>query len=279
MKLALETSVNGIRSLIAEWRNSGSTTVLVPTMGALHAGHMAIVENARQLAERVVVSIFVNPTQFGSEEDFPSYPRDLDGDLNMLSQHADAVFAPKVDEMYPQGYATTVNLAGPAEGLETDFRPGFFSGVATVVTKLLVAVAPDIAIFGDKDYQQLLVVRRLVSDLRLPVEILSHPIERDSDGLALSSRNSYLTVEQRKTAPQLYRSLVAAALAIRAGELAATALEEARAALNSAGLDLDYVELRDANTLDPVIDQTTSKMRILAAARLGRTRLIDNVPV
>ena len=275
----LETSVNGIRNLIGGWRSSGSTTALVPTMGALHRGHMALVENARQLAERVVVSIFVNPTQFGSGEDFPSYPRDLDGDLNKLSQYADAVFAPGVDEMYPHGYATTVSLTGPAEGLETNFRPGFFSGVATVVTKLLVAVAPDVAIFGDKDYQQLLVVKRLVSDLRLPVKIASHPIERESDGLALSSRNFYLTAEQRKTAPQLYRSLMAAAGAIRAGELAATALEEARAALNSAGLDIDYIELRDAKTLDPVADQTTSKMRILAAVRLGQTRLIDNVPV
>jgi len=248
-------------------------------MGALHARHLALVEHARERADRVIVSIFVNPAQFGSGEDFPSYPRDLEGDLTMLSQLADAVFAPKVEEMYPPGYATTVSLKGPAEGLETDFRPDFFSGVATVVTKLLMVVAPDIAIFGDKDYQQLLVVKRFVSDLRLPVEILSHPIERESDGLALSSRNSYLTLAQRQTAPELYRTLEAAAAAIRAGELAANALEEARTALNSVGLAVDYVELRDANTLDQVSDQTTSEMRILAAVRLGHTRLIDNVPV
>jgi pantoate--beta-alanine ligase len=279
MKLALETSVQGIRDLIAKWRRSGSSTILVPTMGALHSGHIALVDHARELADRVIVSIFVNPTQFGSGEDFPSYPRDLEGDLAMLSQRADAVFAPGVEEMYPPGHATTVNLAGPADGLETDFRPDFFSGVATVVTKLLVAIAPDIAIFGDKDYQQLLVVKRLVADLRLPIEIVSYPIKRDSDGLALSSRNSYLTPDQRKTAPILYRSLVAAAAAIRGGELPATALDQARAALDSVGLEVDYVELRDAETLEHVTDQSTSKMRILAAARLGRTRLIDNVPV
>jgi pantoate--beta-alanine ligase len=279
MKLAFETSVEGIRGLIAKWRRSESSTILVPTMGALHAGHLALVEHARERADRVIVSIFANPAQFGSGDDFPSYPRDLEGDLTMLSQLADAVFAPKVEEMYPPGYTTTVSLKGPAEGLETDFRPDFFSGVATVVTKLMVVVAPDIAIFGDKDYQQLLVVKRLVSDLRLPVEILSHPIERDSDGLALSSRNSYLTLAQRQTAPELYRSLEAAAAAIRAGESAANAVEEARTALNSVGLAVDYVELRDANTLDQVSDQTTSEMRILGAVRLGHTRLIDNVPV
>lgn len=279
MKLALETSVEGIRRLIAKWRRSESSTILVPTMGALHAGHLAIVEHARERADRVIVSIFVNPTQFASEEDFPTYPRDLEGDLTKLSQLADAVFAPTVEEMYPPGYATTVSLKGPAEGLETDFRSDFFSGVATVVTKLMVAVAPDIAIFGDKDYQQLLVIKRLVSDLRLPIEILSHPIERDADGLALSSRNSYLTPAERQAAPELYRSLKAAAAAIRSGELAAAALAEACAALNSVGLAVDYVELRDANTLEQVSDQTASEMRILAAVRLGHIRLIDNVPV
>lgn len=279
MKLALETSVEGIRRLIAKWRRSESSTILVPTMGALHAGHLAIVEHARERADRVIVSIFVNPTQFASEEDFPTYPRDLEGDLTKLSQLADAVFAPTDEEMYPPGYATTVSLKGPAEGLETDFRSDFFSGVATVVTKLMVAVAPDIAIFGDKDYQQLLVIKRLVSDLRLPIEILSHPIERDADGLALSSRNSYLTPAERQAAPELYRSLKAAAAAIRSGELAAAALAEACAALNSVGLAVDYVELRDANTLEQVSDQTASEMRILAAVRLGHIRLIDNVPV
>ena len=279
MKLALETSVEGIRGHVADWRTSGFRTILVPTMGALHSGHLALVEHARERADRVVVSIFVNPTQFGSGEDFPSYPRDLERDLTMLSQRADVVFAPSVEEMYPPGSATSVNLAGPAEGLETDFRPDFFSGVATVVMKLLVAIVPDIAIFGDKDYQQLLVVKRLVADLRLPVEILSHRVERDIDGLALSSRNAYLTPDQRKTAPALYRVLTAAAAAIRDGELTATALEEARAALISVGLDVDYVELRDAKTLDQVTDQSTSEMRILAAVRLGRTRLIDNVSV
>ena len=279
MTLSVETTVDGIRLLVAEWRHSGASVALVPTMGALHRGHLALVEQARQQADRVVVSIFVNPAQFAVGEDFPTYPRDLEGDLAKLSQGADAVFAPETAEMYPAGYATTVSLGGPAAGLETDFRPGFFAGVATVVTKLLLAVGPDRAIFGEKDYQQLLVIRRLAADLRLPVEILSHPVERDSDGLALSSRNTYLTPDERAVAPRLHEAIKGAAAAIRDGELATTAMEQARAAMRRAGFDIDYVELRDAATLAPVSDHATEPMRILAAARLGHTRLIDNVPV
>ncbi len=279
MPPSIEKTVDDIRQRVAEWRLAGARIALVPTMGALHRGHLALVEQARQLADRVVVSVFVNPAQFAVGEDFPSYPRDLDGDVAKLSHLADAVFAPDTKEMYPDGYATTLSLAGPAEGLETDFRPGFFAGVATVVAKLLLAVGPDTALFGEKDYQQLLVIKRLVADLRLPVAISSHPIEREEDGLALSSRNVYLSPEERSVAPRLHAALMVAADAIRSGELASTAMEEARAAVRAAGFDVDYVELRDAETLGPVSDHATEPMRILAAARLGPTRLIDNVPV
>lgn len=279
MPPSIENTVDDIRHRVTEWHLAGASVALVPTMGALHRGHLALIEQARQRADRVVVSVFVNPAQFAVGEDFPSYPRDLDGDVTKLSHLADAVFAPATDEMYPDGYATTVSLAGPAEGLETNFRPGFFAGVATVVTKLLLAVGPDTAIFGEKDYQQLLVIRRLVADLRLPVEIRSHPIEREEDGLALSSRNAYLTADERAVAPRLYQALEAAATAIHDGDLASTTLEEARETVRTAGFDVDYIELRDAETLAPVSDHATEPMRILAAARLGHTRLIDNVPV
>jgi pantoate--beta-alanine ligase len=258
---------------------AGSRIALVPTMGALHAGHLALVEQAKRLAERVVVSIFVNPTQFAAGEDFPSYPRDLDGDLTRLANLADSVFAPAVDEIYPRGFATSIRIGGPAAGLETDFRPDHFAGVATIVAKLLVAVGPDVAVFGEKDYQQLLVVRRLVADLGLPVAVAAGPIVREEDGLAMSSRNVYLGADERAVAPQLHVAIEHAAAAIAGGELAMTAIEEAREALRRAGFDLDYLELRDAETLAPVTDQTTEPMRILVAARLGRTRLIDNVAV
>jgi pantoate--beta-alanine ligase len=275
----LDQTIDAVRNRTAAWRTAGSRIALVPTMGALHAGHIALVEQAKEFAERVVVSIFVNPTQFAASEDFPSYPRNLDGDLARLGDLADSVFAPSVEEMYPSGFATSIRMGGPADGLETDFRPDFFAGVATIVAKLLLAVAPDVAMFGEKDYQQLLVVQRLVSDLGLPVEIASIPIVREEDGLALSSRNVYLSHGERAVAPQLHAAIEHAAAAIAGGELAMTAMEEAREALRRAGFDLDYLELRDAATLAPVTRQATEPMRILVAARLGRTRLIDNVPV
>jgi len=275
----VDQTIETIRSRTAAWRGAGARVALVPTMGALHAGHLGLVEEARRLADRTVVSIFVNPAQFAAGEDFPSYPRDLEGDLEKLDGLADAVFAPAVEEIYPDGFATGIRMGGPALGLETDFRPDFFTGVATIVTKLLIAVGPDIAVFGEKDYQQLLVVRRLIADLGLPVEIASAPVIRDEDGLALSSRNAYLGPKERAVAPRLHRTLAAAAAAIAGGELAMTALEEARQQLRTAGFDVDYLELRDAATLAPVADQTSAPMRLLAAARLGRTRLIDNVAV
>lgn len=275
----VDQTVEAVRNRTAAWRTGGERVALVPTMGALHAGHLALVDQARKLADRVVVSIFVNPAQFAAGEDLPSYPRDLEGDLGRLEGLADAAFVPPVEEIYPDGFATGIRMGGPALGLETDFRPDFFTGVATVVAKLLIAVGPDIAVFGEKDYQQLLVVRRLVADLRLPVEIASSPIIRDEDGLALSSRNAYLNPDERMRAPFLHRTLAAAATAIGDGELAMTALEEARQHLRSSGFDIDYLELRDAATLAPVADQAREPMRLLAAVRLGHTRLIDNVPV
>lgn len=249
-------------------------------MGALHAGHLALVRNARRSADRVIVSVFVNPTQFAPTEDFGAYPRDLDGDLGKLaSVGADAVFAPTTPEMYPAGFSTEIRVGGPSAGLETDFRPHFFAGVATVVAKLLVAVGPDVAVFGEKDFQQLLVVRRLVADLRLPVGIIGHPVEREPDGLALSSRNAYLSPAERATAPTLHAALAAAATSIRAGADADATLAAARARLADAGFVVDYVELRNAADLSPVDRTSTGPLRLLAAARLGRTRLIDNIAV
>ena len=273
-------AVADLRRLVSSWRREGRSVALVPTMGALHVAHLALVEAARLRADRVVVSVFVNPTQFAPNEDFAAYPRDEASDLAKLAAAGiDAVFAPSTVEMYPVGFATSVLVAGPAQGLETEFRPHFFGGVATVVAKLLLACLPDIAIFGEKDYQQLLVVRRMAADLAIPVEILGHPTLREEDGLALSSRNAYLSPEQRQAAPLLYRSLERAAGAIRAGEPPSAPLDRARDDLVRGGFDVDYVELRNADTLALVTDLFGEPLRLLAAARLGRTRLIDNIPV
>jgi pantoate--beta-alanine ligase len=248
-------------------------------MGALHEGHLALVRRAREVAGRVVVSVFVNPTQFAPTEDFAAYPRDEEADLAALGRlGVDAVFAPSVGEMYPDGFATSVAVAGPAEGLETDFRPHFFGGVATVVAKLLIACTPDCAIFGEKDYQQLMVIRRVVADLGLPVEIVALPTVREADGLALSSRNAYLSPAERQAAPALHKSLTRAAAAIRAGAPVERVLAAAAADLRVAGFRVDYFALRNADTLAPVVDLKREPLRLLAAAWLGKTRLIDNIP-
>lgn len=279
MPLALDQTVEAVRERVFRWRRGGERIALVPTMGALHAGHLELVETARAHADRVIVSIFVNPSQFAPGEDFATYPRDFDGDLAKLSHLTDGVFAPSPEEMYPPGHAIVVSVAGPAMGLESDSRPHFFAGVATIVSKLLLAVGPDVAVFGEKDYQQLLVIRRLVVDLRLPIEIVGAPIVRDDDGLALSSRNAYLDDDQRRLAPRLHETLLATAELLRAGTLTATAMEQGRAALANAGFDVDYFVLRDANTLGQITNRETEPMRLLVAARLGRTRLIDNIAV
>ena len=272
-------SVKELRPLVVGWRRNGSVA-LVPTMGALHAGHIALVHAARRHANRVVVSIFVNPRQFAPTEDFAAYPRDEAADLAKLAEAGvDAVFAPAVGEIYPEGFATIVTVGGPAEGLEGSFRPHFFSGVATVVTKLLLAVLPDIAIFGEKDYQQLTVIRRMVADLGIPVTIIGEPTVREPDGLALSSRNAYLSPVERSVAPRLHAALAAAAEQIASGTSPGEALDAAGKALISAGFRVDYLELRNAATLAPVADPAGEPLRLLVAAWLGRTRLIDNLPV
>ena len=277
--ITIARTVVDLRRHVGAWRKAGERIALVPTMGALHSGHLALVEDAHRRAGRVVVSIFVNPTQFAPTEDFGAYPRNEESDLAKLEgPGVDAVFAPTTPEMYPAGFATAVEVKGPSEGLETDFRPHFFRGVATVVSKLLIACAPDVAIFGEKDYQQLLVIRRMAADLGLPVEIAGFPTIREPDGLALSSRNAYLSPEERRTAPLLHRVLQAAASAIRAGTVPETALARATSELTAAGFAVDYVALRNAETLAPVADVSAEPLRLLAAAKLGRTRLIDNIP-
>lgn len=276
----LYLTVDDLRATLAEWKRAGLRVALVPTMGALHQGHLDLVRAARERADRIVVSIFVNPTQFGPKEDFGAYPRTEASDIDKLAEYGvEAVFTPSAAEMYPQGHATMIRLAGPALGLETDYRPHFFEGVATVVGKLLIAVSPDVAVFGEKDYQQLLVVRRLVQDLRLPTEIVGLPTVRESDGLALSSRNAYLSAEERQLATAIARAMQKAAQSIRAGDAAEPALAEGRAALEAAGFRVDYLVLRNADTLAELSDPASEPRRMLAAAWLGKTRLIDNIAV
>ena len=268
-----------LRRTVARWRADGEKVALVPTMGALHAGHLSLVRLARRRAARVVVSIFVNPAQFAPSEDFAVYPRSFAADVKALADvRADLVWAPAVADMYPDGFALEVAPGGPAAaGLEDATRPHFFAGVATVVAKLFVQCLPDIAVFGEKDYQQLRVVAQMARDLDLPVEVIGAPTVREPDGLAMSSRNVYLTADERTVAPALHRVLVLCAEKIAAGRPAAAILAEGREALERAGFRLDYLELRDAVTLMPAAKGRP--LRLLAAATLGATRLIDNEAV
>jgi pantoate--beta-alanine ligase len=271
------TTVPALRAAL-ETRRSGSIG-MVPTMGALHHGHLSLVKEARKDAETVLVSIFVNPTQFAPTEDFGAYPRTLDQDLAKLSGQADIVFMPSAKEMYPDGFATSITVGGPALGLESDFRPHFFGGVATVVARLLIAAEPDLAVFGEKDYQQLLVVKQLVRDLALPVEIMAAPTLREADGLAMSSRNAYLTAEERQIAGQLNLVLKQAVAAARgSGDLRAVEGAAVEALWKAGFSQVDYVAIRDAATLDH-ITTLERPARILAAAKIGKTRLIDNMSV
>ncbi len=272
--------INALRRAIAAVRGEGGSVALVPTMGALHAGHLKLVREARRLARHVVASIFVNPMQFGPGEDLSSYPRREAEDAQMLEAEGCAIlWAPSVDVMYRQGHATKIGVSGVSAGLDGDARPGHFEGVATVVVKLFNQVQPDIAVFGEKDFQQLVVIRRMTADLDLPVQIVGVPTQRDADGLALSSRNAYLTAEERRCARTLPRVLLEAAQAIREGGDIAEALARARQALAAAGFEpIDYIELRDAETLEPWTN-INRPARILAAAKIGRTRLIDNIPI
>ncbi|BBF68367.1 pantoate--beta-alanine ligase [Sphingobium sp. 3R8] len=269
-----------LRAAVDALKSDGKPLVLVPTMGALHDGHMALVEEARRHGRHVVVSIFVNPRQFGPNEDLDAYPRREAKDAQLLAAAGiDILWMPTVDVMYPAGYATNIGVSGVSEGLDGAARPGHFDGVSTVVAKLFNQVRPDVAIFGEKDYQQLAVIRRMVIDLDLGIEIVGMPTQRAEDGLALSSRNAYLSEDERKAALALPRALGEAKRQIERGEPVDGALARAIATLAAHGFDpIDYVTLCDAATLEPmaVLDRTA---RLLGAAKLGKTRLIDNIAV
>ena len=274
-------TVPALRRTVMQWRMAGERIALVPTMGALHAGHLALIRAARRRARRIVVSIFVNPTQFAPHEDFGSYPRRLAADLAALADFTfDLVWAPSAEVMYPAGFASRIVPEGPATaGLEDRFRPHFFAGVATVVGKLLIQCTPDFAMFGEKDYQQLKVVTAMARDLDIPTRIVGLRTARDKDGLALSSRNAYLTPAERAAAPTLYRVLTECAAKVKTGQPFAATLAESKAQIERAGFAVDYLEARHAETLAPATTLTDGPVRLLVAARLGRTRLIDNIGV
>jgi pantoate--beta-alanine ligase len=259
-----------LKAELVALRAGGATVGFVPTMGALHDGHLALVRHAKSICDKVVVSIFVNPLQFAPTEDLDRYPRDEAGDIARLqSVGCDLVYLPTVDVLYPKNFVSRIEMNGPALGLETDFRPQFFSGVATVVSKLFNQVRPDVAVFGEKDFQQLAVVRAMVRDFDMGIDVVGLPTVREADGLALSSRNAYLTPEERTIAPKLHQTLEA----IRDG----AEIEQAKIDLQSAGFgQVDYIALRDADTLGEITPETKSR-RLLAALWLGKTRLIDNI--
>ena len=274
-------TVPSLRRALEPYRKAGASIALVPTMGALHRGHIALVREARRRAKRVVVSIFVNPTQFAPHEDFASYPRSFATDLKALrAEKIDAVWAPAVEAMYPDGFATRLAPEGPAKaGLEDEYRPHFFGGVATVVAKLFTQVSPDFAFFGQKDYQQLRIVTQIAKDFDLPVKVIGVPTVREPDGLALSSRNVYLSSAERAVAPMLYKVLKGCASRIKSGEKIDRVLNVGRIEVDLAGFSLDYLEARHALTLAPVVSLKEGPVRLLIAARLGKTRLIDNIAV
>ena len=274
-------TVPALRKALQPFRRKGQRIALVPTMGALHEGHLTLVKEARKRADRVVVSIFVNPTQFAANEDFGSYPRTFASDVAALTgAKADVVWAPTAKAMYPEGFATRIAPEGAAlAGLEDKFRPHFFGGVATVVAKLFTQVAPDVALFGQKDYQQLQVVTQMAKDLDLPLKVIGVPTVREKDGLALSSRNAYLSQQERARAPVLARVLKTAAKRIKQNEPLEMVLEEGRAEIARAGFALDYLEARHAVTLAPIAARKDGPIRLLVAAKIGKTRLIDNLGV
>lgn len=280
MTADIVTTVSDLRARIAGFRAEGARVGLVPTMGALHEGHLSLVRAIGKTADAVVVSIFVNPAQFAPHEDFDRYPRNLESDRGLLgATPASLIFAPSVVEMYPQGFATRLEVGGPNEGLETDYRPHFFGGVATVVSKLLLAAMPDVAIFGEKDFQQLLVIRQMVRDLGMGIEILGGEILREADGLAMSSRNAYLKPAERAVAGRMNVILAEAARLARGGsEIAGVEADAANGLLRAGFSSVDYVAIRDAATLKPV-RALGAPARILAAAKIGATRLIDNMVV
>jgi pantoate--beta-alanine ligase len=274
-------TVSALRTRMQAWRERRERVAMVPTMGALHDGHLSLIRLAKAQAERVVCSIFVNPRQFGPAEDFEAYPRQEDEDARLLaSERCDLIYAPGPEAMYPPGFATTISVGGPSAGLDGDARPGHFDGVATVVAKLLIQCAPDLAVFGEKDYQQLLVIRRLVADLDLTTQVLSAPTARAEDGLALSSRNAYLTEDERRIAGRMNKVLKEIAAAVAQGAPVEQAEAAGRAGLQQAGFEkVDYLEVRGAADLRRFEGKADAPARVFAAAWLGRTRLIDNWPV
>ncbi len=278
--MQLIRDLTSLRDALFSLRSGGGRVALVPTMGALHEGHMSLVRVAQREADHVVVSIFVNPTQFAPHEDFEAYPRQEARDAAILEAAGVAVlWAPPVAEMYPVGFATSISVSGVSGPLEGAHRPGHFDGVATVVCKLFCQVGPDVALFGEKDYQQLAVIRRMVRDLDLPVEVVGVPTARAEDGLALSSRNAYLSEAERRQAAGLPAAMREGVTRLEAGDAVDVVLAGIRARLEQAGFDpVDYVELADAATLAPV-RSLAAPARLLVAARLGKTRLIDNFHV
>lgn len=272
-------TVTGMRRRVAQWRNEGHRVALVPTMGALHDGHLSLVAKAKdEGADKVIVSIFVNPTQFGAGEDFDAYPRDEKGDLAKLTEAGvDVAYVPDAKQMFAPGFATRVHVKGLTEGLCGASRPGHFDGVTTIVAKLLLQCAPDFAVFGEKDYQQLLAIKRMVADLDIPAEIVGAAIVRDEDGLARSSRNAYLSRMQRELAPLLHRTLQDMAYDLGEGRPIGDAIAASKFRLESAGFKVDYLEVVDPKTLQPVDGLLEGPARALVAAFLGKTRLIDNI--
>ena len=269
-----------LRQQVQEWRRHREKIALVPTMGGLHEGHLSLVRLAKKHANRVIVSVFVNPTQFAPHEDYDTYPRNEERDWHKLgSAQADAMYAPDVHEIYPPEFATRVEVAGVAQTLEGISRPHFFSGVTTIVTKLFLQVLPDMVVFGEKDYQQLLVIKQLVRDLNFPVAILPAPIMREADGLAMSSRNVHLNIPERAAAPQLYTILSDMAKDLGTGRQIEETVQKGSGRLESQGFRIDYLEVRDAETLTPVGPAIEKPARLLAAVHIGNVRLIDNVAV
>ena len=280
-KIPVARSIADLRATIAGWRKEGLSVGLVPTMGALHEGHLSLVDLVKTRADKAIVSIFVNPTQFAPHEDLDAYPRTEAADAEKLAGRGDLIFAPTPDEMYPQGFSTTVSVSGVTAPLEGEARPTHFAGVATIVSKLLLQALPDVAAFGEKDWQQLQVIRRMVADLNIPVEILGGAILREADGLAMSSRNVYLSPEERKAAGKLNVILRETAAEVAKGALIADATTKGIERIRALGFDnVDYLEVRHAASLESFASgKAEGDARILVAARIGRTRLIDNMPV
>jgi pantoate--beta-alanine ligase len=279
-RLPVVRTLRDLRAAVRRWRRKGNSIALVPTMGALHPGHLSLVKLARKHANRVVVSIFVNPTQFGPNEDFEAYPRDEQGDWQRLNEaKTDLLYAPAISEIYPDDFSTRVEVIGMTSGLEGASRPRHFAGVTTVVTKLFLQCLPDFAVFGEKDFQQLLVIRQLVKDLDMPITIVSAPTLREENGLALSSRNAYLDISARMIAPRFHAILNEVAKDLSEGRPVHEAMFLGRDWLEGAGFRVDYLEVRDSTNFMPVGRLVTVPSRILGAVYLGNVRLIDNVPV